>query len=39
MADGSVRFIGERVSPDVLRALSTPNGGEEVDERVLQPVR
>src|SRR5262249_54972066 len=29
MADGSVRFISERVSPDVLRALSTPNGGEE----------
>ena len=25
MADGSVRFISERVSPDVLRALSNPD--------------
>jgi hypothetical protein len=36
MADGSVRSISERVSPEVLRALGTPNGGEEVDPAVLQ---
>lgn len=30
MADGSIRFVSEKVSPDVLRALSTPNGGEAV---------
>lgn len=27
-ADGTVRFIADNVSPEVLRALSTPNGGE-----------
>jgi hypothetical protein len=31
MVDGSVRFISERISPEVLRALSTPAGGEEID--------
>jgi prepilin-type processing-associated H-X9-DG protein len=36
MADGSVRFIGENVSRDVLRALATPNGGETIDPSVLQ---
>src|SRR5260221_14749236 len=35
MADGSVRFINERVSPEVLRALATPDGGEPVDRAVL----
>jgi len=25
MADGSVRFISDRTSPDVLRALSSPH--------------
>jgi hypothetical protein len=35
MADGSVRFINERVSPRVLQALSTPAGGEEIDGRDL----
>lgn len=30
MADASVRFVSERISPDVLRALSTPSGGEEI---------
>ena len=39
MADGSVRFISERVSPEVLRALSTPNGGEDVDRSVLEEPR
>jgi hypothetical protein len=36
MADGSVRFISAQVSPDILRALATPAGGEEIDPGVLQ---
>jgi prepilin-type processing-associated H-X9-DG protein len=32
MADGSVRFVSERVSPEVLKALSTPAGGEKIEE-------
>jgi len=36
MADGSVRFVSERVSPAVLKALATPDGGETVDRSVLQ---
>jgi hypothetical protein len=36
MADGSVRFISAQVSPEVLRALATPAGGEEIDLAVLQ---
>jgi hypothetical protein len=32
MVDGSMRFISDRVSPEVLRALSTPRGGEKIDE-------
>lgn len=39
MADGSVRFVGERVGTDVLRALATPAGGEAVDPAVLQEAR
>lgn len=39
MADGSVRFVRERVSIQVLRALSTPDGGEEIDPSVLGPTR
>lgn len=31
MADGSVRFISERVNPEVMKALATPQGGETVD--------
>src|SRR5262249_41898578 len=31
LAAGSVRFVSERADPDVLRALATPAGGEEVD--------
>jgi hypothetical protein len=30
MADGSVRFVSDRISPNVLKALSTPCGGEEI---------
>jgi hypothetical protein len=36
MADGSVRFVSERASPAVLKALATPDGGEAVDESVLK---
>jgi hypothetical protein len=32
MADCSVRFVSERVSPRVLLALSTPDGGEVVED-------
>jgi prepilin-type processing-associated H-X9-DG protein len=39
MADGSVHFVSERVSPEVLRALSTPAGGEEIDASILGPSR
>jgi hypothetical protein len=31
MADGSTRFLSQSISPEVLRALSTPNGGETVN--------
>jgi hypothetical protein len=31
MADGSARFVSDRVSQEVLRALATPAGGEQVD--------
>jgi prepilin-type processing-associated H-X9-DG protein len=39
MVDGSVRFISERVSPAVLRALATPNGGESIDPDALDAPR
>tara|TARA_R110000850_G_scaffold270691_6_gene403961 strand:- start:13829 stop:14788 length:960 start_codon:yes stop_codon:yes gene_type:complete len=32
MGDGSVRFVSENIDPAVLKALSTPNGGERIDE-------
>lgn len=35
MADGSVRFVSERIDSNVLQALSTPSGGEEIDASVL----
>jgi hypothetical protein len=37
MADGSARFVSENVSPAVLEALATLNGGEDVDPTVLEP--
>lgn len=39
MADGSVRFVSERIHPDVLRTLGTPAGGEGIDASVLGPSR
>jgi hypothetical protein len=39
MADGSVRFLNERVAPEVLRALSAPNGGERIDLAEPGPTR
>ena len=30
MMDGSVRFISENINPDVAKAISTPDGGEQV---------
>jgi hypothetical protein len=36
MADGSVRFISEKVDADVLHALSNPKAGEEFDPSVLE---
>jgi prepilin-type processing-associated H-X9-DG protein len=32
MMDGSVRMLGKDIDPAVLRALSTPNGGEKVSD-------
>ncbi len=32
MTDGAVRFVSETVDPSVLKALATPNGGEQVGE-------
>jgi hypothetical protein len=42
MADGSIRFVNDRIDPAVLRALSTPAGGEKIDlekctERLIKP--
>lgn len=31
LADGSVRFVSEKIDPKVLNALETPNGGETID--------
>ena len=31
--DASVRFINNDIDPKVLKALSTPNGGEVIEER------
>jgi hypothetical protein len=28
MADGSIRFLSDKTSPEVLRALATPAGGD-----------
>ncbi|QDT91960.1 DUF1559 family PulG-like putative transporter [Gimesia algae] len=32
LADGAVRFIPEDIDPEILKALSTPAGGEEIGE-------
>jgi hypothetical protein len=38
MSDGAVRNISDRISPDVLRALATPAGGEQIkDHDLLEP--
>jgi prepilin-type processing-associated H-X9-DG protein len=39
MADGSVRFVSEKVDTMVLRALGTPNGGEPIDVTALDEHR
>jgi prepilin-type processing-associated H-X9-DG protein len=39
MADGSVRFLSDQVSPSVLRALANPNRAEEIDPDVLEEPR
>jgi prepilin-type processing-associated H-X9-DG protein len=39
MADGSVRFVSQDVSPDALRALGSPDVRGEIDPAVLQPPR
>ena len=36
-ADGSVRFLGRRNKPEVLRALITPDGGEDIRPDELHP--
>jgi prepilin-type processing-associated H-X9-DG protein len=36
MADGSVRFLGERTSLEVLRALASPKGEDKFDPEALQ---
>jgi hypothetical protein len=36
MADGSVRFISQKVSADVLRALSNPKADKEIDRSALE---
>jgi len=36
MADGSVKFISEKVSPAVMKALGTPDGGEAIESGVLR---
>ncbi len=36
MADGSIRFINDKISPDVLRALSDPREVQEFDASVLR---
>jgi len=32
LADGSVRFIPEDIDPEILKALSTPDGGDKIGE-------
>jgi hypothetical protein len=39
MVDGSARFVSDKVSPAVMKALATPNGGEEFDPAVLEASR
>ena len=32
LSDGAVRFVSENIDPEVLKAMSTPNGGEAIGE-------
>jgi len=36
MCDGTVHYFGEDTSPEIMRALATPNGGEQIDPSVLK---
>ena len=36
MADGSVKFISEKVSPSVMKSTGTPDGGEAIESGVLR---
>ena len=31
--DGSVRFLSDKIDPAIMRALSTPNGGEKIEDK------
>jgi hypothetical protein len=36
LMDGSVRFLSDKIDPAIMRALSTPNGGEKIKDQDLE---